>query len=92
MLLRNRPLVAAIALGLIVLIVQFGRFAWNNRQQILAEVYDTQLERHELEVNLAEARVAQLRVELVRRREAKPYVVEVQLGRIVLESQGLLGR
>ncbi|MCC7339150.1 MAG: hypothetical protein IT422_28995 [Pirellulaceae bacterium] len=61
-------------------------------QQILAEAYDTQIERHELEVKLVEARVAQLRVELVRRREAKPRVVEVQLGRIVLEAQGLLGR
>ena len=61
-------------------------------QAVLTEEYDTQLARQELEISRIELRTVQLRDELARRRSAKQRVVDVQLGRIVLEAQGLLGQ
>ncbi len=59
-------------------------------KEILLAEYDTQLLRQNVEVERIEQRVVQLKQELARRRDAKERVVDVQLGRIVLEAQGLL--
>ncbi len=59
-------------------------------RKILTSQYDTQLRRQEHEVRQIESRVAALRNELQRRKAAKDRVVDVKLGRIVLEAQGLL--
>ncbi len=61
-------------------------------KQLLAEEYDTQLKRQELEISEIEKRASELRQELGRRKNAKNRVVDVQLGRIILEAQGLLGK
>jgi hypothetical protein len=61
-------------------------------KELLTEAYDTQLQRQEMEIAGIEERISQLRNELTRRQAAKTRVVEVQLGNIVLETQGLLGR
>jgi len=61
-------------------------------KQLLAEEYDTQLKRQELEISEIEKRASELREELGRRKAAKERVVDVQLGRIILEAQGLLGK
>lgn len=59
-------------------------------RQVLTDQYDTQLQRQEHEMHRIEARIAKLRKELLRRKAAKKRVVDVKLGRIVLEAQGLL--
>jgi hypothetical protein len=59
-------------------------------KQILAEQYDTQLARQEMEAESIKRRLEQLQEELKRRKLAKDRVVEVQLGRIILDAQGLL--
>lgn len=59
-------------------------------RQLLSDQYETQLERQALEVQRIERKVNQLKEEMARRRNAKARVVDVQLGRIVLEAQGLL--
>lgn len=61
-------------------------------RSVLTEEYETQLARQEIEVKRIERRVSELRDELARRRAAKQRVIEVQLGNIVLEAQGLLSR
>ncbi len=61
-------------------------------KQLLTEEFDVQLARQELEVRTIEQRTAALKQEIERRRQAKDRVIDVQLGRIVLEAQGLLGR
>ncbi|MCA9131423.1 MAG: hypothetical protein KDB22_30275, partial [Planctomycetales bacterium] len=61
-------------------------------KEILTAEYETQLDRQELEIANIEQRIQSLRSELARRRAAKERVVDVQLGNIVLESQGLLER
>lgn len=60
-------------------------------RSILTEEYETQLARQEVEVSNIEAQILALRRELQRRQAAKARVVDVQLGKIVLEAQGLLG-
>lgn len=57
---------------------------------ILGREYDTQLARQELEIDAIEKRISSLRAEVSRRRQAKDRVVDVKVGRIVLEAQGLL--
>ncbi len=57
---------------------------------ILGEEYDTQIARQEFEIAGIESRVKQLRAEVGKRKAAKQRVVDVKLGRIVLEAQGLL--
>ena len=59
-------------------------------KQLLAEQYDTQLARQELEAESIQRRLEQLQDELKRRKLAKDRVVEVQLGRLILDAQGLL--
>ena len=61
-------------------------------KQLLTEEYETQLARQLLEVETIERRIAELKDEIARRRAAKDRVIDVQLGRIVLEAQGLLGK
>lgn len=61
-------------------------------KQLLTEEFDVQLARQEIEVRTIEQRTAALKQEIERRRQAKDRVIDVQLGRIVLEAQGLLGR
>ena len=61
-------------------------------KQLLSEEFDVQLARQEYEVRTIEQRTAALKQEIERRRQAKERVIDVQLGRIVLEAQGLLGR
>ncbi len=59
-------------------------------KQLLAEQYDTQLARQELEAESIKRRLEQLLDELKRRKLAKDRVVEVQLSRLILDAQGLL--
>lgn len=59
-------------------------------KQLLAEQYDTQLARQEMEAESIKRRLDQLLDELKRRKLAKDRVVEVQLGRLILDAQGLL--
>ncbi len=61
-------------------------------KQLLTEEYETQLARQEIEVAAIQQQVTELKDEIVRRRTAKDRVIDVQLGQIVLESQGLLGK
>ncbi|MEZ6137403.1 MAG: hypothetical protein R3C53_21145 [Pirellulaceae bacterium] len=61
-------------------------------REILTEAYETQLARQALEITNIEQRISQLRNELTRRQAAKARVVDVQLGNIVLQAQGLLGQ
>ncbi len=70
-----------------------GELATKNEKllkQLLAEQYDTQLARQEMEAESIKQRLDQLVDELKRRKLAKDRVVEVQLGRIILDAQGLL--
>ncbi len=70
-----------------------GKSASENEKllkQLLAEQYDTQLARQEMEAESIKQRLDQLVDELKRRKLAKDRVVEVQLGRIILDAQGLL--
>ncbi len=62
----------------------------NLLKQLLAEQYDTQLARQEMEAESIKQRLDQLVDELKRRKLAKDRVVEVQLGRLILDAQGLL--
>lgn len=59
-------------------------------KQLLAEQYDTQLARQEMEAESIKRRLEQLQDELKRRKLAKDRVIEVQLGRLILDAQGLL--
>ncbi len=59
-------------------------------KQLLAEQYDTQLARQEMEAESIKKRLDALQEELVRRRSAKDRVIEVQWGRLILDAQGLL--
>ncbi len=61
-------------------------------KQLLTEEYDTQLARQEIEIESIQQRITKLKDEITRRRAAKERVIDVQLGRIVLEAQGLLGK
>ena len=72
-----------------------GQGDWANEnesilKQLLAEQYDTQLARQEMEAESIKRRLEQLQDELKRRKLAKDRVVEVQLGRLILDAQGLL--
>ncbi len=60
-------------------------------RELLSEEYDGQLSRQQLELKRLQERLKNVESEIVRRRQAKDRVVEVQLGKIVLESQGILG-
>ena len=57
---------------------------------LLTTEYETGLVRQAMEVERIERRVGELKRELERRAAAKERVVDVKLGRIVLEAQGLL--
>ncbi len=59
-------------------------------KQLLTEEYETQLARQAIEVESIAQRIVALNDEIARRRAAKDRVIDVQLGRIVLEAQGLL--
>ena len=59
-------------------------------KQLLAKQYDTQLARQEMEAESIKRRLELLVDELKRRRLAKDRVVDVQLGRLILDAQGLL--
>ena len=57
---------------------------------LLADQYDTQLARQEMEAESIKRRLELLVDELKRRGLAKDRVVDVQLGRLILDAQGLL--
>ena len=59
-------------------------------KQILSNQYTNQLARQKIEIEAIESKVEKLRSELDRREAAKDRVVDVQVGRIILEAQGLL--
>ena len=70
-----------------------GELASENEKllkQLLNEQYDTQLARQEMEAESIKQRLDQLLDELKRRKLAKDRVVDVQLGRLMLDAQGLL--
>ncbi len=60
-------------------------------KELITEEYDTQLARQEMEVQSIEQKIEALKAEINRRRVAKDRVIDVQLGNLVLEAQGLLG-
>ena len=60
-------------------------------QQLMTEAFQNQLARQELEVETILTRASQLKQEISRRRDAEQRVVDVQVERMVLEAQGLLG-
>lgn len=59
-------------------------------RELLSEDYDSQLARQQLELTRLQQRLKNVENEIGRRRQAKERVVEVQLGKLVLESQGIL--
>jgi hypothetical protein len=59
-------------------------------KQLLAEQYDTQLARQEMEAESIKQRLEVLQEEMKRRKQAKERVIEVQWGRLILDAQGLL--
>lgn len=59
-------------------------------KEILSSQYTNQLARQKIEIEAIESKVEKLRSELDRREAAKDRVVDVQVGRIILEAQGLL--
>ena len=63
----------------------------NLLRELLSEDYDGQLARQQLELIRLQQRLKNVENEIGRRRQAKERVVEVQLGKLVLESQGILG-
>lgn len=58
---------------------------------LLTEEYDAQLIKQRGDVARLSEKLKQLQEELERRGQAKARVVEVQLGKLVLEAQGLIG-
>jgi len=58
---------------------------------VLSEEYDTQLERQHFELVRLEERLKRIQDEFTRRKQAKDRVIDVQLGKIILEAQGILG-
>lgn len=59
-------------------------------KEILREEYDALLNRQRLELTRVERRVKEIQADIARRAAARDRVIDVQLGKIVLESQGLL--
>lgn len=59
-------------------------------KELLSEEYDALLAKQRADAELLRKRLAKLQVDLERRAGAKDRVVEVQLGKLVLEAQGLL--
>jgi hypothetical protein len=59
-------------------------------KELLSEEYDALLARQRKDAERLRKRLAQLQADLERRAGAKDRVVEVQLGKLVLEAQGLL--
>jgi hypothetical protein len=60
-------------------------------KEVLSEEYDTQLERQRFELVRLEERLKRIQDEFTRRKQAKDRVIDVQLGKIILEAQGILG-
>ena len=60
-------------------------------KDLLSEEYDTQLERQHFELVRLEERLKRIQDEFTRRKQAKDRVIDVQLGKIILEAQGILG-
>ena len=60
-------------------------------KEVLSEEYDTQLERQHFELVRLEERLKRIQDEFTRRKQAKDRVIDVQLGKIILEAQGILG-
>ena len=60
-------------------------------RELLGEEYDSQLTRQQFELTSLQDRLKQLETEIKRRRQAKDRVVDVQLGKLVLEAQGIIG-
>jgi hypothetical protein len=58
---------------------------------VLSEEYDAQLARQQFELARLEERLKRIQDEFTRRKQAKDRVIEVQLGKIILEAQGILG-
>ena len=58
---------------------------------LLTEDYEAQLKRQEVELARLKERIQRIQEELARRHAAKDRVVDVQLGKIMLEAQGILG-
>lgn len=61
-------------------------------RRVLTHEYQTGLARQEFQVKQIQARVKALSGEIARRRQAQQRVIDVKLGQIVLEAQGLLGK
>lgn len=59
-------------------------------KELLSEEYDLQLARQQMELTRLQERLKSIEIEIARRRQAKDRVVEVQLGKLVLEAQGIL--
>jgi hypothetical protein len=60
-------------------------------KEVLSEEYDTQLERQHFELVRLQERLKRIQDEFTRRKQAKDRVIDVQLGKIILEAQGILG-
>ena len=58
---------------------------------VLSEEYDGQLARQQFELARLQERLKRIQEEFTRRQQAKDRVIDVQLGKIILEAQGILG-
>ena len=58
---------------------------------VLSEEYDAQLARQQFELARLQERLTRIHEEFTRRQQAKDRVIDVQLGKIILEAQGILG-
>ena len=58
---------------------------------VLSEEYDTQLARQQFELARLQERLKRIQDEFTRRQQAKDRVIDVQIGKIILEAQGILG-
>ncbi len=58
---------------------------------VLSEEYDAQLARQQFELARLQERLKRIQEEFTRRQQAKDRVIDVQLGKIILEAQGILG-
>ena len=58
---------------------------------VLSEEYDAQLARQQFELARLQERLKRIQEEFTRRQQAKDRVIDVQLGKIILEAQGIIG-
>jgi hypothetical protein len=58
---------------------------------ILTEEYEGQIKRQEFQLARLKSQLAKIQEEITRRQGAKDRVIDVQLGKILLEAQGIIG-